>query len=180
MPRHADSPTLALLVLALASACIPDAMARSSDRNQPMDINAGQQQGSLDDRVPTVLSGGVTISQGTLDVASDRAVINLNQGAIARVVLTGGPARLKQLLDDGSPMSAAAGKIDYDVRNEVVVFTGDVAIKQPRGSLSGERVVYNMRTGQVNSGGEGAGRVKMRIMPRNTAAPAAAQPESDG
>lgn len=182
MPRHADSPTLALLVAALALASIPDAMARSSDRNQPMDISAGQQEGSLDDRTPTVLSGGVTITQGTLDVASDRAVINLNNGAIARVVLTGGPARLKQLLDDGSPMSAAASKIDYDVRNEVVVFTGSVAIQQPRGTLSGERVVYNMRTGQVNSGGNGSGRVKMRILPRNTTAPspAATKPESDG
>ena len=37
----------------------------------------------------------------------------------------------------------------------------------PRGSLSGQRVVYNMKTGDVTSGGQGNGRVKMRILPRN-------------
>jgi len=31
----------------------------------------------------------------------------------------------------------------------VVVFSGKVAIQQPRGTLNGERVVYNMRSGQV-------------------------------
>jgi lipopolysaccharide export system protein LptA len=42
-----------------------------------------------------------------------------------------------------------------------------VSIEQPRGTMSGERVVYNLKTGQVNSGGEGAGRVKMRIQPKS-------------
>jgi lipopolysaccharide export system protein LptA len=37
-----------------------------------------------------------------------------------------------------------------------VVFTGKVNIQQPRGSLSGQRVVYNMKTGMVNSSRRGA------------------------
>lgn len=167
MTRSADSLAVLSLVAALGLAlAAPNALARSSDRNKPMDVTAGQQQGSLDEGSPTVLSGGVTIDQGTLNVASNTAVITTRNGEIARVVFSGGPARLKQQLDDGTPMSAAANNIDYDVSKEVVVFTGSVNIQQPRGTLSGERVVYNMRTGQVNSGGEGAGRVKMRIMPR--------------
>lgn len=167
----------AALVLAVAQgAGIEGASARSSDRRQPMDIDAGGQSGSLDDRTPTVLSGGVTIDQGTLNVTSDRAVITSTGGDIARVVFSGRPARLKQLLDDGSPMSAAANGIDYNTRTETVVFTGNVSIQQPRGTLSGERVVYNMKTGDVTSGGPGNGRVKMRIQPRN--APAA--PEGGG
>ena len=47
---------------------------------------------------------------------------------------------------------------------------------QQRGSLSGQRVVYNMKTGQVESGGgAGGGRVKMRILPKS-AQGAPAQP----
>ncbi len=167
MSHHA-AKWLAALVLACAQgACIQTAWARSTDRNQPMDIDAGQQKGSLDDRTPTVLSGGVTITQGTLNVAADRAVITTTGGDISRAVLTGRPARLKQQLDDGTPMSAAANQIDYNLRTEIVVFTGNVSIEQPRGTLSGQRVVYNMKTGDVNSGGQGNGRVKMRILPRN-------------
>ncbi|MGH8075951.1 MAG: lipopolysaccharide transport periplasmic protein LptA [Lysobacter sp.] len=159
--------TAALALASIQAMFIPTAWARSTDRNQPMDIDAGQQQGSLDDRTPTVLSGGVTIVQGTLNVAADRAVITTTGGDISRAVLTGRPAKLKQQLDDGTPMNAAANQVDYNLRTEVVVFTGNVSIQQPRGSLSGERVVYNMKTGEVNSGGQGSGRVKMRILPRN-------------
>ena len=53
-----------------------------------------------------------------------------------------------------------------------MVFTGGVELQQPRGTMNGERVVYNLKTGAIDSGGSGSGRVKMRIMPKN-AAPAA-------
>ncbi|MGY0799172.1 lipopolysaccharide transport periplasmic protein LptA [Lysobacter sp. A286] len=179
------------LLLAMLVACGSSAFARQSDRNQPMDINAGKQVGSLDDSIPTVLSGNVTIDQGSLHAEATRAEIHTSNGDIARVVLTGSPATLEQQMDDGTRMTAVASKIDYNVTTDNVVFTGNVDIKQPRGTLSGERVVYNMTSGQVTSGGEGNGRVKMRIMPKTTgskqpaadsgATPAQAQPvESDG
>lgn len=154
------------LVMLLATAPVA-ADARSSDRNQPMDIDADDIDYTLDDRRPTTLSGNVLIKQGTLDIRSARAEVTQRGGEPVRVVLSGGPVRLNQQLDDGTPMSATAAKVDYDLTTEIVVFVGNVAIQQPRGSLSGERVVYNMRTGQVQSGGKDSGRVKMRILPRN-------------
>ncbi|MGV8941483.1 MAG: lipopolysaccharide transport periplasmic protein LptA [Lysobacter sp.] len=157
------------LLIALVVAFSTQALARQSDRAQPMDINAGKQDGSLDDSTPTVLSGGVTIDQGSLHAEASRAEIRSRGGDISQVVMTGSPASLKQQMDDGTLMTAVASKIDYNVTTDTVVFTGKVSIKQPRGTLSGERVVYNMTTGQVTSGGEGNGRVKMRIMPKNAA-----------
>ena len=167
-PLHAS-----LLAILLAAAYVAPtvALARSSDRNKPMDIDAGASDYSLDDRRPTVLSGGVTITQGTLDIRSSRAEITQRNGEPVRALLTGSPVKLTQQLDDGTPMSALANRIDYDLQTEVVVFTGKVAIQQPRGTLNGERVVYNMRSGQVTGGGAGNGRVKMRIQPQG--APAA-------
>lgn len=171
MPLNIPHRTTATwLLIALAIACSPAALARKSDRNQPLIAESGMQQGSLDDATPTVLSGGVTIDQGSLHAESGRAEIYTRGGDISRVLLIGSPARLQQVLDDGSPMNAVANRIDYNVNNETVVFTGDVVIKQPRGSLSGERVVYNMVNGQVTSGGEGNGRVRMRILPKDTGA----------
>ncbi|HVR82600.1 MAG TPA: lipopolysaccharide transport periplasmic protein LptA [Luteimonas sp.] len=172
--RHpANKLLLALVIAACANAtCIGAASARSSDRNQPMDIDAGHQSGTLDDRAPTVLTGGVHITQGSLDIRSDRAEISLVGGDPSRAVFTGGPVQLKQTMDDGTPMTASASNVDYNLKTEVVVFTGDVQIQQPRGSMSGQRMVYNLKSGNIDSGGEGAGRVKMRILPRN-AQPAA-------
>ncbi len=70
-------------------------------------------------------------------------------------------------MNDGTPMNARADAVDYDLRTEVVVFSGNVSIQQPRGSMSGQRVVYDLKTGRVDSGGEGGGRVRMRILPKN-------------
>jgi lipopolysaccharide export system protein LptA len=69
-------------------------------------------------------------------------------------------------------MSSVSNAADYDMKADVVVFSGSVSIQQPRGSLSGDRVTYNMRSGQVASGGAaGGGRVKMRILPKNAGTP---------
>ena len=170
-----------LLALLLVAAAPSIALARSSDRNQPMDIDAGNADYSMNESRPTVLSGGVIIVQGTLRIDANRADITQRDGDPVRAVLTGGPVKLNQQLDNGTPMSAVASKVDYDLTTEIVVFTGSVSIQQPSGSLSGERVVYNMKTGQVNSGGQGSGRVKMRIQPKNAAPkPAPAQPAGGG
>ncbi|WP_407352416.1 lipopolysaccharide transport periplasmic protein LptA [Luteimonas sp. R10] len=171
------SPRAASALLVLALALAPSAAdARKSDRDKPMDIDAGHQQGVLDDSAPTVLSQGVIITQGTLDIRADRSEIHSRNGDISRAVLTGSPAVMRQELDDGSPMTARARKIDYDMGTEVVVLTGDAFVEQPRGSMKSERIVYNMQTGQVESGGNNAGRVQMRIQPRNRSQ----TPQDDG
>jgi lipopolysaccharide export system protein LptA len=173
---HAKS--LAAAFLAGASTLLllsPGAWAKSSDRGQPMDIEAGSTSGSLDDRQPTVLSNGVTINQGSLQIEASTATITTRGGDPVRAVLTGGPVKLKQQLDDGTPMNATAGKVDYDLTTEVVIFTDKVNIQQPRGTLSGPRVVYNMKSGMVNSSSDSSGRVRMTIQPRQSA-PAPVKP----
>jgi len=150
----------------LVLACSTAVLARSSDRNKEMLIDAGKTSGTLDDRQPTVLSGGVKIIQGTLNINANNATITSRGGEVARAVLTGGPVTLKQELDDGTPINSVANRVDYDLTTEIVVFTGAVTIQKPDGTLKSERVVYNMKTGQVNSGGEGGGRVQMRILPK--------------
>lgn len=170
MSARTASTLLAFALAACLGSFIADASAKSSDRNQPMNIDAGSQEGTLDDRAPTVLSGGVTITQGTLNIQSSRAEIFSKGGDVSRAVLTGGPVVLRQQMDDGTPMTARASKVDYNMQTEIVVFTGNVNIEQPRGTMSGQRVVYNLKTGQVNSGGEGNGRVKMTIQPKSKGA----------
>lgn len=166
MSVRAADPLLAVVAAAGLALAAGAALAKSSDRNQPMNIEAGQQQGTLDGNSVNVLSGGVTITQGTLDIRSNRAEIHQRNGEVRRAVLTGAPVVLKQTLDDGSPMTARASKVDYDMQTEIVTFTGNVSIEQPRGTMTGQRVVYNMQSGRVDSGGEGGGRVKMTIQPK--------------
>ncbi|MCC7097086.1 MAG: lipopolysaccharide transport periplasmic protein LptA [Thermomonas sp.] len=167
MPRSRDLPAFALALL-LAAAC-SSAIALSSDRNKPMDIEAGRSDCGLGANASCTLSGDVLITQGSLRVTAARAVIQQSGGNPNRAQLSGG-VTLKQDMDDGDRIQATAANVDYDMRNEVMVLTGNVTIHQNRGSLSGQRVVYNLKTGQIESGGEGGGRVHMRILPKGGAA----------
>ena len=160
-------PANLLFAIALGALCTGPAAARSSDRNQPMDIQAGHQSGTVDYSQPTTLSGNVKIVQGTLHIDADRAVISFKDGEASQAVLTGKQAVLKQQMDDGTPMTATADRIDYDMLADVVVLTGNYTVTTQRGSTSGQRLTYNLKSGQVDSGGEDGGRVKMRILPKS-------------
>ena len=157
---------LAASTLALA-ALLPFALqAKSSDRNAPMDVEADRTDATLDDNSESILTGNVRITQGTLDVGADRAVIHRKAGEISQVVLTGAPATLKQLSDTNEPMNARASQIVYTLTSDVVLLTGGVVIEQPRGNLRGETIKYDLKSGRVEGGGDGK-RVQMRIMPKN-------------
>lgn len=169
-PRHAS---LALLAAALAFAGA--AGARSTDRNQPMDTESDRQSGTFTGDSVNVLSGNVHITQGSLDVRAARADITMRDGEAVRALLTGAPVVLTQQMDDGTPMTARASTVDYDLKGETATFTGNVQIQQPRGTMTGARVVYNLKSGAIDSGGgeNNGGRVRMHILPKNTAAPSA-------
>jgi lipopolysaccharide export system protein LptA len=160
-------PANLLLAIALGALCAGPAAARSGDRNQPMDIQAGHQTGTVDYSQPTTLSGGVTIVQGTLHIDANRAVISFKNGEASQAVLTGNQAVLKQQMDDGTPMTATADRIDYEMLADVIVLTGNYTVTTQRGSTSGQRLTYNLKSGQVDSGGQDGGRVKMRILPKS-------------
>ncbi len=164
------NPSLRASLLAVLTLSVPGfAWAKSSDRNQAMSIDAGHQVGSIEGSGTTVLSGGVIVQQGSLDVRSDGGEITMRNDEIARVVFTGSPATLKQQMEDGSPMTATANRIDYDTINEIVTFTGSYTVKSPKGSNSGQKMVYNLKTGNMESGGDGS-RVKTVIQPKSAAA----------
>jgi lipopolysaccharide export system protein LptA len=160
------SRSASVLLLAALFACTT-AWARTSDRNQAMDTEADHNVCSMGDAGQCDMTGHVRITQGSLDIAAARAVVTRAGGDISRAVLTGSPVVLKQQMDDGTPMTAHANNVDYNLKSEIVVFTGDVQLDQPRGSMNGQHVVYNLKTGSIDSGGEGNGRVRMRILPRN-------------
>jgi lipopolysaccharide export system protein LptA len=168
---------LALFVAAaVAGALFPAlASARDSDRNQPMDIESDHQAGTLDGNSVNTLTGNVMIKQGTLDIRAAKADIHQRGGEVVRAVLTGSQAILKQQMDDGSPMTAKADRIDYDMSTDVVLLTGNYTVTTPRGTTSGQRLTYDLKSGRIESGGQG-GRVKMTIQPKSAQATPQSKP----
>ena len=157
----------ALLVLAALAPAL--AHARADDRNQPMSLDSDHSDCNLaDENSKCVFSGNVVIVQGTLEIRAERAEVQRRGGEIEQVVLTGKQATMKQQMDDGTMMNASADKIVYETRKEILTLTGNFKIESPRGTNSGQRMVYNMGTGQMQSGGDGT-RVRTVIQPKQPA-----------
>ncbi|QQP95960.1 lipopolysaccharide transport periplasmic protein LptA [Lysobacter enzymogenes] len=173
--KPANLPALCLVALLLAP--VAAAHARSSDRNQPMNVDADSSSCSTADDGPCVLTGNVKAVQGTLVINAAKADIRRAGGDISTVQLTGSQATIKQELDDGSPFNGRANKIDYDMPKDTVVLTGNAFVDKAGDTIKSERIVYNMKSGQVESGGTG-GRVSMQLQPKNKDAGAAPAPSA--
>lgn len=145
---------------------VADVMAKSSDRNQAMTIDSGSQSGNMEGNGKTVLGGGVVVTQGTLEIRSAAAEIYMADGEVSRSVFTGKQVKMKQQMDDGTWMDAQADRVEYDMKTETITFIGNYTVKSDRGSNSGQRMVYNTRTGSMQSGGDGT-RVRTVIKPKN-------------
>jgi len=157
---------LAPSLILLATLLPVDAIAKSTDRNQPMDVESDRTDADISDNGEAILSGNVKITQGSLEVAADKATIKRADGDISEVVLTGAPATLHQVNDNGETMNAQAAQITYyTAGKDLIVLSGAVVIEQPRGTLRGETIKYDLKTGRLDGGGDGS-RVKMRIMPK--------------
>ncbi len=165
---------VSLTLLAASLSLSPIVLGKSSDRNQPMDVQADSTNALMEDDSDSTLDGNVVITQGTLEIKSDRAIIHRSKGDIDKVTLTGGPVVMKQINDTGEPMNAQASTIIYTLSSDLILLKGNVVINQPRGSMRGENVKYDLKTGRLDGGGDG-NRVSMRIMPKNKA-PAEAKP----
>jgi lipopolysaccharide export system protein LptA len=141
--------------------------ALKSDRQADMEIEADRNTGSMN-LGQSQLLGNVRIRQGSLLIEADRADISEKDGEVQVAVLHGAPATLQQMIEDQGQLQARAQRIEYLLVEDRVIFSGKVQIERPRGSLSGERVVYNLKTAEFNAGGDG-GRVRMVIKPKTKA-----------
>ena len=161
------NPSLRASLIAIIALSVPAlAWAKSSDRNQPIYLDSNNQEGVMDGNSTNVWTGNVTLKQGTLDIAAQRAELTQRDGDPSKAVFTGTPVKLKQQQDDGTWMDATASRIEYDMSTETITLIGNYTVKSPRGSNSGQRMVYNTKTGNMQSGGDGT-RVKTVIQPKS-------------
>lgn len=162
----------ASLLVAIALSIPGIAWSKSSDRNQPIYLDSDKQTATMDGNGTSVWSGNVTLSQGSLNITASRAELTQRDGDPVRAVFTGKPVTLKQQMDDGTTMTATADKVDYDLTTETITFIGNYTVTSPRGSNSGQRLVYNTKTGTMQGGGDGS-RVRTVIQPKSAAKPGA-------
>lgn len=173
--RRFAAGVLAAAALALLPAL---ALAKQSDRQQPMDYVAKSTEAFNAPNTVTTLKGSVKITQGSLVISGDLARIYLDADTqIARVVVTGNPAHIQQLDDNGNLMTGDAATLDYDNIHAIAVLSGQAVVKQQgRGQFEGDKLTYNTATSQITGEASGDGLVHGVFLPKPK--PAAAPPSA--
>ena len=178
------APRLAFGVLGLLLAASAGAL--SSDRYQPVSIEADHAEAGEHDRVSIYL-GNAVIVQGTLHITGDIIRIYLNaDDEFVKLVSLGSPASMRQLPDDSDQhQSAKADRLEYFANHDLIVLLGRATYGQGADRMSAARIVYDSHHGRLKAHSRpvtpgqttGAGeeqepsRVRITIKPRKSADP---------
>jgi len=167
-----------LLLAAVLSAAAPCALALSSDRDQPITIEADQAEAD-DARRVTVYRGKVVIDQGTLRITGETVTIYYDeQGELAKMVSVGAPARFRQLPDgEKEYRKAHAQRMEYYAKKDLIILLGDAEYGQGQDRLAAARIVYDSRRSRVKADAaapvaasagkpKASSRVRIKITPR--------------
>ncbi|HEU4779099.1 MAG TPA: lipopolysaccharide transport periplasmic protein LptA [Steroidobacteraceae bacterium] len=116
------------------------------------------------------ISGDVRINSEGGSLRSDKAIVSFADNLISRATITGAPAEFEQLRDDGTTARGKANTIDYETTSGSVSFTTGAWLSYGRNEITGQQLVYNIRTQSVQGqsrtgGGSGDGRVRIVIQP---------------
>ncbi len=155
-----------LLALSLITSALPVANATDSDFSKPIKVDSKSQ--FVDGKNKTSLfKEDVRITQGSLIIDAEEVEVIATDGEGREVfVARGNPASYSQTMEDGTPVTARANEIRYEVSKRTISLTGSAELKQDTSMVRGDKITYDMATEQLlATGDEGSGRVTTVFQP---------------
>lgn len=147
---------------------MPSAIALPDDSAQPIQIQADRAE--LDQRKGTaVYTGAVHLTQGSLEVTSDRLVITSKNNEVIRIDAEGQgtPAHYSQRAKpDQPPLLANARTITYLTKEKRIKLLGNAHLTQGKNTFAGANIDYDIANQFVSANGAvGGGGVRVTIDP---------------
>lgn len=148
---------LLLMVLALGAA--PGAHALTTDREQPIEIEADSAEADDAKRI-TIYKGDVVITQGTLRITGEHVTIryddNGNFTELISLGVPGTPARFRQLPDgkadtEENYQRARASRMEYYKEKDTIVLLGNAIYGEGRNQVAADRIDYDSKTSQMKA-----------------------------
>lgn len=165
--------SLKLFTCALALLLPAYGWALSSDRDQPMRIEADRLD--IDDaKGVSVYRGNVIVRQGTLELRADELRAYRAAGGrrtLERIVANGKPATFKQRPDGAQEdIHGSATQLEYHLAAERLILQGTAHLQQAGDEFSSNRIEYEVGIQQVKAaqGAGGEERVQVTIQPRRS------------
>lgn len=152
-----------LLAAALWMALCGPAAGLSTDKDQPLDLEADSAE--IDEaKGKSVYVGNVVAVQGSMRLESDRLTIFHVGSKAERLEAEGRPARFQQLADDSpEPVKARARQLEYRFDSEELLLTGDAVVTQGKDSFKSDRITYDRVRSVVKGGAAAQGKERVRI-----------------
>ena len=170
MPHRNDLAIAALLGLStlLSAPAVP---ALSSDKDQPIDIEADSVD--IDEsKGRSVYLGNVQVTQGSIRLLADRVTVFHASGDPEKFIAVGNPAKYRQMPDDGDvPILARALRMEYVINGDLVTLIDQAVVLQGKDTMRSDRIIWDRVRGKVKGGlaAEGKERVKMTFQPKKSA-----------
>jgi lipopolysaccharide export system protein LptA len=160
-----------LSVCALCAAA--SAWALKGDKNQPINIQSNHgdfQSESSTHRGTGIYTGHVIITQGSIRITADKAILRMINGEIQTADITGSPATFQQQLDNGALSHGIADEITYNAEKNEVILKGNAHVQQGERLLTGDLIQYNTDTEHVtaNGGKTSGGRINITLPPQQS------------
>lgn len=138
-------PALGALLLALALAVPAQA---ATDSGGDVVISADKAVFRQQDGFG-LYQGNAELRQGNRQVTADRIELHLRNDVLHHVIAQGSPVTLRE----GDELEARGDKLEYDVADQRIVLSGNARIRQNGRSFEGGRVVYDLRSRNVEASG---------------------------
>ena len=132
----------ALALMVYASSC----MAERADREKPIQLDADQVTINDTKKIST-FTGGVKLTQGTLQLLGDKVVVTENKDGFTLATVYGRVASFRQKREGLNEYVEGSGeRIVYDTRTETVDFYNQARVKRDLDDVRGEHISYSVKT----------------------------------
>jgi lipopolysaccharide export system protein LptA len=151
------------LILLLCLLVSSSAQALSSDREQPLTLEADS--ASIDEGSGVSLyEGNVIVTQGSLKLWADRLWIHRRDGKTEKLISEGAPTRFRQLTDDRQEVKGRALRAEFYVDRDELLLYDEAVLEQGADQFRSDRIVYNRATAQVRAGASAKGKQRVRVI----------------
>lgn len=134
----------AVLLLAAGLLAAGTALAFKSDKQKPINIQADHADFSADPKDNSngtgIYSGHVVITQGSIMLTADRAVVHVVDNELDTADITGKPATFQQQPDNGGMIHGTAQEITYAASKNQIDLITDARLTQPVTQVNGVTV----------------------------------------
>lgn len=134
------------------------AWALKSDKSQPINIQADHGDFRADPKNNSngtgIYTGHVVITQGSIKLTADKAILHVVDNELDTADVTGSPATFEQTPDNGEPMHGRALEITYDASKNQIDLITEAQLTQAVNQVNGQvtRVAPAKAPGAASSG----------------------------